>query len=578
MHIFRFFWKHISPYKWHYFIMLLAPIITGFYSFSYNYAVKIFIDTLVVFENLSFQNLLYPITIFMGIQVIMDFSWRMSDIASWKSLPYVRRSIVLDSYQYVQHHSYSYFQNNFTGAISSKIKGILDGHDVLWEEVHYGVFYRLFKIFINLIALSLVSFSLLISIALWCAIYGTVMYRFSLRLNQLSFEETESRHKLVGFIADKISNILTLLSFASRNREAKGLDRYIQDHFIPKQQRVFKYDFKMQLVGSLFYFLMFASLLYYMIDLRIKDLITVGDFAFVFGLILVISDDVWHSTVSLQTLAQRLGDLRSSLSVLETPHEEKDLPGASALRVRKPEIVFKDVHFSYQDGQPFFEGISLGIKAGEKVGLVGKSGSGKSSIVNLLLRYFGTEKGEILVGGQDIRYVTQESLRSQIAVVPQENILFHRSLRDNILHARPDATEEELITACKKAQIHDDIMALPEGYETFAGERGAKLSGGQRQRVSIARALLKKAPILVLDEATSSLDSETEALTQKGIEALVADEGRTVIAIAHRLSTLQNMDRLIVMDQGAIVEEGTHEELIKRKGGVYQQLWESQTL
>ena len=570
-----FFWSHIKPYKWYYLIMLLAPVINSFYPFAYNYAIKLFLDAMTSPQALTYQSLLFPILLFLGAQVVLDVTWRVSNIAEWQSEPYVRRSILLNSYDYVQHHTYTFFQNNFTGAISSKLKGILDGYDRFWSEMHHGLLAKLLKCIVNLCALCFVNLNLGLCVLLWAAVYVPIMYRLSLKLNRLTFTETESRHELIGQVSDKIANIASLFSFSAWQREKQSLDRQISQDFIPKQISVYKYNFKIQLIGGLLYWLMFVFLLFYMIHLRIAGLISIGDFAFVFGISLVVTDDIWHATVSLQDFSRAMGDWKSAISILaieQQPHQEV------ALKVRNGKIEFSKVSFGYDPKAPTLQHLNLLIKPGEKIGLVGHSGAGKTSLINLLLRYFENYAGRILIDDQDIILHSQESLRENIAVIPQDTMLFHRSLMENIRFGRPQATDQEVIEASKKAHLHEYIMQLPQQYQALVGERGLKLSGGQRQRVAIARAILKDAPILILDEATSALDSHTEKFIQEALNVLIEDKRKTVIAIAHRLSTLKHMHRVIVLDQGVIIEEGSHQQLISKEHSLYKKLWELQEI
>jgi ATP-binding cassette, subfamily B, bacterial len=404
------------------------------------------------------------------------------------------------------------------------------------------------------------------------------MYKLSKRLNELSFEETESRHDLIGQISDKISNIISLFAFASRRREFKTLDNQITHDYIPKQMRTYKYDFKLQIVGGILYLIMFGFILFYMIHLKMIGSITIGDFAFVFGISLVVSEDIWTATISFQDFSRAMGNLKSALTILNVPQDNLDQENAQPLIIKSPIIEFKNVSFGYDGKHSVFKNLNLTVKSGEKVGLVGHSGAGKSSLVNLVLRYFKNNKGEILIDGQNINGVTQDSLRENLAVIPQDTLLFHRTLMENIRYGSPSATDEEVIEASKRAHLHEFIMQLPEQYHSYVGERGIKLSGGQRQRIAIARAILKDAPILVLDEATSSLDSQTEKFIQDSLNFLIEDKRKTVIAIAHRLSTLKHMDRIIVLDKGTIIEEGTHNKLIRDENSLYKKLWELQEI
>lgn len=576
--IFSFFWQHIKPYKWWYLLMLMAPIVSSFYPFFYNYAIKLFLDSMSGHSELTYQNILFPIILFIAAQVVLEVTWRISHFAEWKSEPYVRRSILLKSYDYVQNHSYLFFQNNFTGAISSKLKGLLDGYDKFWAEMHYGLLIRILKSVVNLCALSIINMNLGLFVFAWSALYIPILYTLSIRLNKISFDETESRHFLVGQISDKISNIISLFSFSSRKRELIILDDQITTDFIPKQIRSYRYSFMIQLAAGALYLLLFVFLLFYMIHLRMTGAISIGDFAFVFGITLVVAEDIWSATASLQDFSRSMGDLKSALSILHTPHQNIDMKNALPLVVKKPTIEFKNVTFGYAEQNSIFNNLNLVIHPGEKVGLVGHSGAGKSSLLNLLMRYFVTTTGQIYIDNQNINEITQDSLRNNIAVIPQDTLLFHRTLMENIRYGNPDATETDVIQASKKAHIHDYIMQLPDQYNSYAGERGIKLSGGQRQRIAIARAFLKDAPILILDEATSALDSQTEKFIQASINTLIKDKRKTVIAIAHRLSTLKHMDRIIVLDQGKIIEQGTHQELIHNEDSLYKKLWTLQEI
>ncbi|MEI8295031.1 MAG: ABC transporter ATP-binding protein [Alphaproteobacteria bacterium] len=582
--IIYFFWQHIKPYKWLYVVMMLAPIIGSFYPFAYNYAIKLFLDTMAAHEQLTYRSLLLPIAIFIMTHLINEVMWRISNIAEWRSEPYVRRSIVLKSYDYVQNHSYLFFQDNFTGSISSKLKGILDGYDKFWAEVHHGLLLKIMKITVSLGALFIINMHLGLALLVWVMVYVPITYKMSLKLNQFSFLETESRHSLIGQVSDKITNIISLFSFASREKELQSLEDQVSNDFIPKQMKVYLYGFKFQIVAGGLYLIMMGFILFYMIHLRMINYISVGDFAFVFGITLIVSEEIWSATIALQEFSLAMGNLKSALSVLHIPQQNLDSKGAHTLTVKSPTIEFRHVRFAYNDGSKdsesnlVFKDLNLKIKAGEKIGIVGHSGAGKSSLVNLLLRYFWNDRGEILVDNQNINDVTQDSLRANIAVIPQDTMLFHRTIMENIRYGNPEASDEAVIEASKKAHIHEFIMTLPEQYNAHVGERGIKLSGGQRQRIAIARAILKDAPILILDEATSSLDSQTEKFIQDSLNLLIEDKRKTVIAIAHRLSTLKHMDRVIVLDKGMIIEEGTHNQLIQDKNSLYKKLWELQEI
>lgn len=365
-----FFWHHIKPYKWFYFAMMLAPIISSFYPFAYNYSIKLLLDIMETQDQLTYQRLFLPISIFLIAQFTLELVWKISNIAKWKSEPYVRGSLISESYDYVQYHSYSFFQNNFTGAISSKLKSILDGYDKFWTEMHHGLLTEIIKSIVNLGALCFISIHLGIFVLIWIIIYVSIMYKLSIRLNRLSFEETESRHLLIGQIADKITNIISLFSFSSRERELKSLNEQVASDFIPKQIKVYRYDFKVQIVGGTLYIVMFGFILLYMIHLRILGSVSIGDFAFVFGIALVVAQDIWRVTVSLQNFSRAMGDLKSALSILNIPQQNLDNRNAQSFIIKKPTIEFKNVCFGYNDKTLIFQKLNLIIQAGEKVGLV----------------------------------------------------------------------------------------------------------------------------------------------------------------------------------------------------------------
>jgi ATP-binding cassette subfamily B protein len=316
-----------------------------------------------------------------------------------------------------------------------------------------------------------------------------------------------------------------------------------------------------------------AFSLYFLIVGRQQGVITVGDFALVLSINVAVVQFLWQLAKQFSDFSKYVGKITQALRISTAPIDIKDMPHAEALKVSEAAIVFQNVNFQYNLESPLFKNLSVTIQPGQRVGLVGYSGSGKSTFANLIMRLFDVSSGNILIDDQNIREVTQGSLRQAIGIIPQDLSLFHRSLMDNIRFGRSEATDREVIQAAKAAHAHEFIKALPDGYQALVGERGVKLSGGQRQRIAIARAILKDAPILILDEATSQLDSVTESFIQDGLWQLM--QNKTTLVIAHRLSTLLHMDRILVFDRGKIVEDGTHKHLLKQKG-IYATLWNAQ--
>jgi ATP-binding cassette subfamily B protein len=572
----HFLWSVIKPYKWWYLLMLQAPLINCTYKIFSTFAMKLVVDVFTGSAAAEYSDFVFPITIFVGSILVMELGWRLSHFAWMKTQPFVRANIVANSYDYIQNHSYSFFQNTHAGSINSKIKGILAGYNNLWFGLHHRLAVPLLEILAAVIALAFVNIWLFVFVALWCLVFFPTMFKMSLQVSKLATKTTDSQHEAMGFVADNITNIFSLFSFATRNRESQKIKNFLHNDVAKKDRAWIAYELKMAFIGIAFYATMLISLFIFMIHLRRINSISTGDFVFVMTLAFFAVDNIWKLVNEAGDFIGKIGDLKSSFSILQTPQELIDKDLATDLKVTKGEIIFRDISFGYDADKKIFEHLNLHIKAGEKVGLVGYSGAGKSSLISLLLKNFKANNGDILIDNQSIYDVTSDSLRAQIALIPQDTLLFHRSIGENIGYAKEGASDLEIEGAAQKAHIHDFIKNLENGYQTLVGERGIKLSGGQRQRVAIARAILMDAPILILDEATSSLDSQTENYIQESLNLLISQKSKTVLAIAHRLSTLRHMDRIIVLDKGKILEEGTHEELLKNHSH-YQKMWKMQS-
>ncbi len=375
-----------------------------------------------------------------------------------------------------------------------------------------------------------------------------------------------------GRVIDYLANIFSVKIFASSTYEQNRLDQHLEE-FIAKDRAMRTYLRAYFSTQGIVFSCYIIGLLCAMIYLSKQKLITTGDFALVFMLNFEIVNWLFNLTQILREFLTRLGELNQALSIFTLVPEIQDKPDAKILDVNKGQIIFDKVKFHYKGTEALFQNKSVTIEAGQKVGLVGYSGGGKTTFINLILRLYDITDGHILIDNQDICDVTQDSLRAQISMIPQDSSLFHRTLMENIRYGRLDATDSEVIKAAKHAHADEFISALPQGYQSLVGERGVKLSGGQRQRIAIARAVLKNAPILILDEATSQLDSVTESYIQESLIELM--NNKTTIVIAHRLSTLLRMDRILVFDKGKIIEDGTHSELLNI-GGLYKTLWNAQ--
>jgi ATP-binding cassette subfamily B protein len=377
-------------------------------------------------------------------------------------------------------------------------------------------------------------------------------------------------------VADSITNIFTIFSFASKQRELNKMNDYYNKVHNPLAIKYYKYDFIISIILALFYWVFLISLFCYVIQLRNSDDISIGDIAFVMSLTLAFTENSWYATMGIKDFLEDVAAFRSAFTIMQVPEDDIDKPNAKPIKIKKGEIAFQNLAFQYSKNSIVFEGLNLNIKPGEKIGIIGHSGAGKSTLVSLLLKNFKATNGDIVIDNQSIYDYSSDSLRSQISLIPQDVLLFHRTIGENIGYAKENVTQKEIEKAAKAANIHDFIETLPEKYDTLVGERGIKLSGGQRQRIAIARAILKSAPILILDEATSSLDSKTEQEIQKSINRMLAENDTTVIAIAHRLSTIKHLDRIIVIENGKIIEDGSFKELLKIKNGRFKDLWDHQ--
>ncbi|RDL43135.1 ABC transporter ATP-binding protein [Marinomonas piezotolerans] len=483
------------------------------------------------------------------------------------------------SHRFVLRQSVSFFQDDFAGRVATKVMqtslAVRETVMKLLDVLVYIVVY-----FVSMLVLiAQADYRLMLPMLFWLAGYIAIQLYFVPRLKKTSEAQADARSSMTGRIVDSYTNISTVKLFAHNQRELnyaqESMDGFLQT--VHKQMRyVTGLNVCVQSLNYLLAFIVSAVA----IGLWLNSIISVGAIAIAVSLALRLNGMSQWIMWEVSSLFENIGMVADGMGTLSKPLTIQDEEGAKPIKVTRGDIEFDDVEFHYgKNDVKVIDKLKLMIKPGEKVGLVGRSGAGKSTIVNLLLRFHDIERGAIRVDGQDIRSVQQETLRANIGMVTQDTSLLHRTVRENLLYGRPDATEEEMISAAKKAEAHEFILGLTDpngntGYDAMVGERGIKLSGGQRQRIAIARVLLKDAPILVLDEATSALDSEVEAVIQASLYRLM--EGKTVIAIAHRLSTISAMDRLIVLDKGEVVEQGTHEQLI-HQNGIYQMLWSHQS-
>lgn len=409
-------------------------------------------------------------------------------------------------------------------------------------------------------------------ILVWIIIIFALNFAFSSWKLKYDLVRASADTEVSGGLVDGLTNSVSIKMFTGSAYEKArllGLSEKLRKSSV-KAWTLSDYSFSIQGMMGI---IMEVIILYMAVKLWMQGSFTIGDFVFVQAYVMVLLERIWNVGRVMRNVYEAFSDAQEMVDILETPYSVQDLRTAKNLKIGQAGIKFSDVTFYYNQTRLTLDRFYLDIKPKEKIALVGSSGAGKSTIVKLLMRFYDVTSGHILIDGQDIARVKQDSLRSQIAFVPQDPILFHRSLMENLRYGRREATDEEVIESAKKAKCHEFIQGLADGYDTYVGERGIKLSGGERQRVAIARAILKNAPILVLDEATSSLDSESEYLIQEALRELM--RGKTVMVIAHRLSTIMQMDRIVVVEDGQVVDQGTHQELMNRTG-IYQKLWKIQ--
>lgn len=556
--------------------MAFAPIAAGIYPVINNYAVKLLINLFTQNEQITFAQSLHPIAIFIGAQILMDGAWRAHNFAQLKCMAYVMQNMTEKVCKHCFALPYEYFQNNFSGSIVGKVKGIGDKYVKMHIALEYSLSKPMLTALFSGIALAATNLKIFLFVISFTAFYTPIAFKFFKKLAKMEQEKQDSWYHLFGSIADRITNIFTIFSFSAKQKELDKINEYYDTTHNPLVIKYYKYDFIISIALSLFYWAFLISLFCYVIHLRNSGVISIGDIAFVMSLAFTFSENSWHTTVAMKDFLEDVAAFRSAFTIMQTEQDDIDKPNAPALKIAKNNIEFQNLEFAYSKHSKVFAGLDLHIKAGEKVGIVGHSGAGKSTLISLLLKHFKANKGDILIDDMSIYDYTSDSLRAQISLIPQDIMLFHRSIAENIGYAKENATKDEIIEAAKSANIHDFIESLPEKYETMVGERGIKLSGGQRQRIAIARAILKSAPILILDEATSSLDSKTEQDIQKSIDTVLTEKKTTVIAIAHRLSTIKHLDRIIFIEHGKIVEDGTFKDLLKIKNGKFKDMWEHQ--
>ena len=581
--IVKFYIKHTKGYRLLYIGLIINDFIMSFEPLVFQKAKKWLIDTLSIDQQFSISNLKFILFFTAGLFIFEGLHW-IRQLLEWHAFPYVNRSILLALYDKVQSMPYTFFQNNAVGTIISKLRCIKRNYECLFFDLLSVFALRTFTIIINIIALYTTNEYIGIGMFFWILIFIIVTYPFFKRINRNVYIENMLFHNLMGSIANKIINIGTIFSFCSFKKEKDLLQKDIEKKYIPAEMKTYRQEFNFLFYGAILYVIMMVAVVYYTAFLKINHLITIGDVILILGLTISISNAIWNIMEKTNDIVEEFGELKSAFSIfnIKTPfllEEKKNIQ--ELVLSTAPSIEFKNVSFSYdkddEDPIAVFKNFNLRIKPGEKIGILGESGVGKTSLFSLIMKYLKCNSGNILINGIDINDVTTESLRKNISIIPQDVTLFQRTILENLKYSCENIENEEVFNVCKKVKLHEAIMNMQEQYNTLVGEGIGKISGGQKQRIAIVRAFLKKSPIILLDEATSALDILTEESIHEALKELYSEIQPTVITISHRLYSVKNMDRIIILENGNITEEGTHhEELLKNPESKYSQLWNIQ--
>ncbi|MBA1236228.1 ABC transporter ATP-binding protein [Pseudomonas stutzeri] len=566
-----FLWHYIQLRPWHFGGLLLLIVGAASCAVAVQYGMKLLVDSMAQgTADRGAANVWFPLGLFISLIVIENVFWRLG---GWLGCRTVVASVVdirVDLFKHLTGHPMRYFTEHFAGSLGNRISAVGQAAGAIYGGLAWKIVPPIVDFIGAVVVLLTVDVRMAVALILFVAIVAALITGFGIRGRSKHQRFAAQSARVGGELVDAVSNVWTIKAFSARDREAERLAHEI-GYEARAQRRSWMYLEKARVMHDICLSVMAGGMLIWAINLWIGGQVTAGDVVLVSALTFRILHGSRDLALALVDTTQQIGAIDDTLRIIVQPHGLED--SDAQLLLAEGDITFENVSFGYPDRGTVFSHLDLHIPAGQKVGVVGSSGAGKSTLINLIQRLDDVSDGRVLIDGQDIRSVSQDSLREKIAVVPQETALFNRSIRENIRYGRPGATDEEVIQAARNAFCDGFIRGLPEGYDTLVGERGVMLSGGQRQRLGIARAFLKDAPILILDEATSALDTQSEAEIQVALNDLV--HNRTVVAVAHRLSTLSSFDRIVVLRDGRIVEDGPPHEL-RRNGGEFDALWRMQ--
>lgn len=568
--------KVIKPWSWHIVALVIINILLAIDLSLRPYILKIILDKISTAQAdiSALELLLTPVLFYILTFTVTTIITRFYDRLWLIINPNLKKHIGLKIVENLMEHSHSMYQNNFTGSLANKINDIISG---ICNMLRIGIdqfFSQFMSLTIAMYAVWQVNPKFSLILILWAGLFIGIAYTLSHQAHELSSMAADAKFKVFGNIVDILINMMNVRLFDSKNLEKNRLEQNMSFAVNAEQARDWLFLKIYTFQGVSFILLQIVCLWWLIAGLQAKT-VTIGDFALILTINMSLVDYLWTYSKIIRESSENFGNIAQAMQIINAKIDILDHPNATHFKIKHGTIKFENINFSYNNQVNLFTNQNILIHSGQKIGLVGYSGSGKSTFVNLILRLFDVQDGKILIDNQDIKYVTQSSLRKAITMIPQDPPLFNRSIMENISYNLSHITIADVIKASKQAYAHEFIINLPNGYNTVVGERGLKLSGGQRQRIAIARAMLKNSPILILDEATSQLDSVTEQQIQDSLLQLM--HGKTTITIAHRLSTLLNMDRILVFEEGKIVQDGSHYELVNEQG-LYQKLWDSQAV
>lgn len=566
-----FLWRYVRARPWHFGGLLGLVVGASICAVAVQYGMKLLVDAMAQSgSNRGAANVWLPLWLFLGLIVMENVFWRLGGWLGCRTVVASCVDIRVDLFQYLTGHPMRYFNEHFAGSLGNRISAVGQAAGAIYGGLAWKVVPPIVDFIGAVVVLLTVDWRMAVALVLFVLLVALLITGFGIRGRGKHQRFAAQAARVGGELVDAVSNVWTIKAFSARDREAERLAQEI-GYEARAQRRSWMYLEKARVMHDICLSLMAGGMLVWAIRSWIGGEVTAGDVVLVSALTFRILHGSRDLALALVDTTQQIGAIADTLRIINQPHGLED--PEPALTLEEGDIDFEHIRFAYPERGPVFEDFSLRIPAGQSVGIVGASGSGKSTLLALLQRLDDVQAGQILIDGQDIRHVSQDSLRGKIAVVPQETALFNRSILENIRYGRPEASDEEVFEAARHAFCDAFIRALPLGYQSLVGERGVMLSGGQRQRLGIARAFLKDAPILILDEATSALDTQSEAEIQDALNQLI--QGRTVVAVAHRLSTLANFERIVVLRDGQIVEDGPPHEL-RTRGGEFDALWRMQ--